>query len=212
MPPRRDRLMREAVEIRPETQAEWRAVEALTRDAFWNRYRPGCEEHYLLHEMRTHPDYLPDLSRVAVREGELLGAIAYTVSHVVETDGTRVPMATFGPLGVRPAWQGCGVGAMLGAETMELARAAGYPAIVIQGDPAYYARLGFRPASDFDILGTDGQPDVHLLAAELFPGALSGIRGRFVPSDVFQQLEPQALEAYDRSFPPRRKQVFPGQL
>ena len=58
--------------IRTETPADYRAVETLTREAFWNVYRPGCLEHYVLNQFRGQPDFVPELDLVMEAEGCLL--------------------------------------------------------------------------------------------------------------------------------------------
>lgn len=45
--------------IRLETEKDYEAVENLTREAFWNVYKPGCAEHYVLHVLRNDPDFVP---------------------------------------------------------------------------------------------------------------------------------------------------------
>ena len=56
--------------IRNETENDFRAVEELTRDAFWNVYKPGADEHYYAHMMRKHPDFIPELAFVIEKDGK----------------------------------------------------------------------------------------------------------------------------------------------
>ncbi|MBN2344571.1 MAG: N-acetyltransferase, partial [Deltaproteobacteria bacterium] len=96
--------------IRHETESEHRTVEELTRDAFWNLYFPGCDEHYLVHILRDHPDYLPELSFVAELDGEVVGMIMYTRSWLIDENNCKKEIVSFGPLCVHPAHQRKGIG------------------------------------------------------------------------------------------------------
>ncbi len=192
-------------EIRREIPEDYRAVEELTREAFWNLNAPGCTEHYLVHQLRAHADFLAELSCVAIHGAEIVGSIAYSRSRVEET-----PTVTFGPLSVLPVYQGRGVGASLLRHTLSLCREMGFRAVVIYGAPAYYARFGFQPAEAFDICSADGMYAAALQVLELRPGALRGVRGRFFESPVFE-VDVRAAEAFDRDFPRRQKRETPSQ-
>ena len=119
--------------IRPERPADERAVDALTRDAFWDVFRPGCVEHYILHQLRKHPDFIPELSLVAEQNGGIVGHIAYSRAAIVQENGTEFPLILFGPLSVRPDRQKSGVGAALIRHSLALAGELGYPAVAVCG-------------------------------------------------------------------------------
>ena len=101
------------VDIRPEVERDYPETEELTRDAFWNLYVPGCDEHYLVHAMRSHPDFIGDLDCVAVVGGRIVGSILYTKSCMVNENGDKIETATFGPLCVHPEYQRQGIGSRL---------------------------------------------------------------------------------------------------
>ena len=205
-----ERLSPDKITVREERPEEWFETEAMTRRAFWNRYRPGCDEHFLVHKLRSSPAYRPELSRVAVVEGRIVGCILYSESQI--RDGAAVhPALTFGPLCVDPAWQGRGIGERLLGETLPLAAGAGYPGVVIYGEPDYYPRLGFRPCGRFGITTPEGETSDAFMAIELVPGGLADVHGTFYEAAVFHDLPPEAAAAYDRRFPPLEKQRFPGQ-
>lgn len=191
--------------LRPETAADYRASEELTRAAFWDIHVPGCTEHYILHTMRTHPDFIPELDYVAEADGRLVGQIAYTRATVMSPDGASRPVACFGPISVLPEYQGRGVGGALIRRTLELAKGLGYPGVVILGDPRYYHRHGFRSAEKWDITMADGKYAPTLMACPLSPGGLDGLAGRFLESPVFEQFDEAAFDAFDAGFPPREK-------
>ena len=210
-PEPRKKLKREEVEIRPETEADWYAVELITQRAFWNRYRPGCDEHYLVHKLRQDRDFLPELSRIAVKDGNVIGSIMYSKARVVDGKDCN-EILTFGPLCADPNWQGCGVGELLLTETMKLAAKAGCKGIVIFGDPGYYKRFGFQPCDSFGITTADGRNFDAFMAVELSPGSMKGVKGKFYAAETFQNLPKAEVEKYNKKFPPLRKLKFPGQM
>lgn len=204
------KLTRQDVEIRMETEADYHATEAMTQRAFWNLHHKGCDEHYLVHKMRQHPAYLPELSRIAVKDGEVIGCICYCKSWL-EKDGVRTEVTNFGPLCVDPRYQGMGVGELLLAETIPLAKVAGFPGILIFGEPGYYPLHGFVTSDKFGITNFYGENFDAFMAYELIPGALSAIGGRFVEPDVFENLPKEEVEEYNKKFPHMEKQYFPMQ-
>lgn len=193
--------------LRPETPADFRACEALTRAAFWDVYQPGCMEHHFLHQLRQSPAYLPSLARLAFDGDTLAGAIYYARSQVVCPDGSAVDTVTFGPLGVLPEYQGKGVGGALIRDTLARAADEGHAAAVILGDPRYYGRFGFHGCERFDLKLENGMYLPGLMALELRRGALAG-GGRF--HEGFRY-DPEGLEAFDGDFPVREKTVRPSQ-
>lgn len=192
----------EEIKLRPETPADHRAVEELTREAFWNHYVPGCCEHYLAHILREDKAFLPELDFVAEAGGALVGNIMYTMAQITRDDGAETPVLCFGPLSVLPQWQGKGVGSALVRHTLALARTQGHRAVLITGDPDYYRRFGFVPAEQYGIAAADNSYAAALLALELCPGALSGCAGRFLEAPVFS-FDESSADAFDRSFPSR---------
>jgi len=192
--------------LRREMPEDAKAVETLTREAFWNQYTPGCSEHYLVHRLRDSSDFLPDLDYVAYAEGRLVGSILYAKAHIALDRGGTLPVIGFGPLSVLPAYQGRGVGSRLVEYTRELARQAGYTAILIYGDPAYYSRLGFVPAEQYGIGAPDGFYRAALQAYELQPGALAEANGVLVESPVYD-IDQSESETFDAQFPYKEKLI-----
>lgn len=207
---RRRPLSREEIDIRKELPGEERKTEEMTRRAFFNKYRQGCDEHYLIHVLRKHEDYLPELSRVAVKDGKIIGAVFYSKSRVMDGD-VRHDMITFGPLCVEPEWQGTGVGEMLLRETLPLAAEAGYPGVIIFGEPDYYPRVGFRTNDHFGITTAAGKNFPAFMGYELRPGSMEGIHGKFYESEAFEHIVPEEAERFDEMFPPMERQYFPKQ-
>ena len=193
-----------SIELRPESPADFRAVEELTRNAFWNHHAPGCDEHYLAHILRESSDFVPELDYVAVHDGKVVGNIMYTRAKIVLDRGGEREVLCFGPLAVDPAFQGRGVGGALIERTKTLARELGYKAILIFGDPEYYSRFGFVPAERYGVGTSWGVYIISLQALELQPGALEDCEGYFEESGDYQ-IDPEASAAFDKGFPPKEK-------
>lgn len=209
-PEEKVRLTRDDVEIRMETEEDWYAVELMTQHAFWNKHHLGCDEHYLVHKLRQDKDYLPDLSRIAVKDGEVIGCIMYSKARVVDGTDTHDIIA-FGPLCVEPKWQGCGVGELLLRETMDIATKQGYKGIVIFGEPDYYPRIGFKTCDNFGITTANGKNFDAFMGIELVEGGMKNIKGKFYESEVFDHLPKEEVEEFNKRFPGLQKMKFPGQ-
>ncbi|MHC1786530.1 MAG: GNAT family N-acetyltransferase [Christensenellales bacterium] len=196
--------------LRTELPGDWRAVEALTREAFWNVHEPGCSEHLLMHKLRQAPAFIRELSVVALYQEEIVGHIAYSRAKIVSHNAEGQEVLCFGPLSVLPAYQKRGIGTALVEHTKLLAQSLGYGAILIYGDPRYYCRLGFVKAENFRICTPDHMYADALQACELYPGALANIRGAFHEDAVFQVTREEA-DLFDRGFPPKVEGFLPSQ-
>ena len=126
------------VNIRNEKESDYQAVEDMTRKAFYNLYVPGCIEHYLVHIMREHEDFIPELALVLVRDGRVIANIMYTKAKLIDTDKNEKQVLTFGPISVLPEYQRQGYGKMLMEYSFEKAVSMGYDTVVIFGNPGYY--------------------------------------------------------------------------
>lgn len=196
--------------IRNETRADYQAVENLTRRAFYNRYVPGCHEHYLLHIMREHPDFVPELDFVLELDGEIAGSILYTRSTLTGETGERREILTFGPVSIAPERQRQGYGTALIAHSLERAAALGWGAVVIFGSPANYVGLGFRSCRRYQIRAEDGSFPAAMLAKELRPRALEGGPWVYRDSPVMH-FDEEAARRFDEGLPPMEKRVLPCQ-
>lgn len=193
------------IRIRPEKKDDHLPVEVLTREAFWNLYKPGCDEHYIAHVIRSHKDFLPELSFVAEVDGRIVGSIMYTRSWVVNERGETFDTVTFGPLCVHPALQRRGIGSALIEHTRNVASQMGYPAILILGDPHNYVKHGFKAGRDMSICSLDGRYPLGLLVLELHPGFFaSSPQWKLQTSEAYAFEAAQAY-AFDARFPPKEK-------
>jgi len=192
------------ITIKRENEKDFRAVEELTRAAFWNLYVPGCNEHFVLHNLRKHPDFIPELELIAEKEGKIVGHIVYSRGIIEDPQGKKTPVISFGPVSVPPELQKQGIGSALINHSLDIARTLGYPVVFIYGDPRYYSRFGFRCAERYDIKTSDGKFAWALLALELQPGALANMPGRFIESTAYAVDESQFAE-YESTFPFKEK-------
>lgn len=197
--------------IRVETEKDFREVEELTREAFWDVYAPGCTEHFMLYRLRHAAEFIPQLSLVAETQGRIAGHIAYTHSYILHADGARTPLLCFGPVSVLPEYQGKGIGGALIRASFEKAKALGHKAVCIMGNPLYYRRFGFRCAERYDLQTAGGKYAAAMMALELQPGALPDKGGRVIESDVYALNDEPGFLEFDASFPPKEKGYKPSQ-
>ena len=190
--------------LKNEGEKDYQIVENLTREAFWNLYCPGCTEHYLVHKMRLHPDFIKELNIVAQVNGIIVGNIMYTQAWLNNERGQQLDIITFGPISVLPAYQRNGVGSALIQYTKELARTQGRHAIVILGDPHNYCKHGFKSAKDFNISDSRGYFPYGMLALELQVGSLAGHKWKYQESDVYN-IDEQKVKEYDKHFVEKKK-------
>lgn len=189
--------------IRHEEEEDYLLVENLIREAFYNVYKPGCEEHLIAHRLRQSAAFVPELDLLVTLDDEIIGQILYTRALIEDGDGNRHTVLCFGPVSVHPRHQKRGVGRKLIETSMDLAWALGYKGIVIYGSPLYYHQFGFQDASVFGITTAEGENFEAFMAVELKPGALSGIHGRFYADPAFN-VTPEDVTEFERShsFPP----------
>ena len=217
--------------IRLETPKDYREVENLTREAFWNVYRPGCTEHYVLNQYRTNPDFIPELDFVMERlrvgdgtsgmEGDrIIGHVMFSKAEITHDDGTVFPSWTFGPISIHPDYKRKGYGLKLLNYALEKAREMGIGFLCMEGNIDFYKHAGFDLASKLNIHyhAEPREAEVpYFLAQELIPGWLQnhGIteatycppKGYFVADE-----NPEAFEAYEATFPKKEKTFQEGQL
>ncbi|MGN1121962.1 MAG: GNAT family N-acetyltransferase [Eubacteriales bacterium] len=201
-------------QIRLETPADYAEVEYLTREAFWNVYRPGCLEHYVVHCLRRDPDFVPELDFVLEKDGRIIGHVMYMRAVIQADDGREIPMMTFGPISIAPEYQRQGYGKALLDYSMERAAAMGVGMLCMEGNIDFYGKCGFVVASTKGIhYYAEPRENVvpYFLLRELQEGFLDGITGVYhTPAGYF--VDEREAEEFDRMFPPKQKQKLPGQL
>lgn len=206
-----------AITFRREEEKDFRAVEELVRDAFWNVYRPGCMEHYVLRHLRSDPAFVPELDFVMEKDGELIGQNIFVRAHIAADDGRQIPIMTMGPICIKPEYKRQGYGKLLLDYSLEQAKAMGCGALCFEGNILFYGKSGFTFAREFGLRYHDlpaGADDSFFLCRELIPGYLCGVSGEYSPPKGYfiGWEQPEAFEAYDAQFPEREKLKLPGQL
>ena len=200
--------------IRLEKPEDRKTVEALVREAFWNVYRPGASEHYVLHVLRDDPAFVKELDLVLERGGEIIGQNMFMRTVIEADDGRVIDVLTMGPICVAPALKRQGYGKRLLDCSLERAAALGYGAVLFEGNIGFYGRSGFDYASKFGIRYHDLPEDADssfFLCRELIPGYLAGVTGVYQTPPGYYVDEAE-VEAFDRSFPPKEKLRLPGQI
>jgi len=200
--------------IRLERKDEQRKVETLVREAFWNVYRPGCLEHFVLHELRNDPDFVRELNFVMENDGQLIGQNVFMRARIKADDGREIPIMTMGPICIHPQFKRKGYGKILLDYSLEKAAELGCGALCFEGNIGFYGKSGFTFASDFGIRYhslPEGEDASFFLCRELIPGYLAGISGEYAtPQGYF--VDEAAAEDFDKGFPYREKLVLPGQI
>jgi predicted N-acetyltransferase YhbS len=203
----------ENIIIRLETEKDHRAVEELTREAFWNVYVPGASEHYFVHMMRSHPDFIPELAFVLEKDGEIIGNIMYTKSWLEDEWGDRKEILSFGPLCIAPKYQRQKLGKLLIEHSFAKAREMGYDVNINFGNPGNYVSRGFVSCKRKDVSYVLwGNYPTALLVCELVPGALGGKKWMYIPSTAADCCDDSdAVEGFDANFVPKQKAWMPSQ-
>ena len=200
--------------IRLERKEEYREVENLVREAFWNVYRPGCLEHYVLNQLRDDEAFVPELDFVMEKAGQLIGQNMFMRAIIKADDGRDIPIMTMGPICITPELKRQGYGKELLDYSLEKATELGCGALCFEGNINFYGKSGFTFASKFGIRYHDFPKDADasfFLCKELIPGYLSGVTGEYTPPQGYFVNEEEA-EAFDKGFSYKEKLKLPGQI
>ena len=215
--------------IRLEEQKDYREVENLVRESFWNVYRPGCSEHYVIHVLRDDPAFVPELDfvmhlsaqendpgdhSVAEQDGMLIGQNMFMKTVIEADDGREIPVLTMGPIGITPELKRKGYGKKLLDYCLEKATEMGFGAVLFEGNIGFYSHCGFDYASKFGIRYHDLPEDADssfFLCRELIPGYLDDVTGVYQTPQGYY-VKDEDVEEFDKQFPPKEKKKLPGQL
>ena len=202
------------IKIRLEKKEEYREVENLVREAFWNVYRPGCLEHFVLNRLRNNPDFIAEWDYVMELNGKLIGQIVFMKAVLKADDGRDIPIVTIGPICIIPELKRRGYGKVLLDYSLDKAAKMGFGAVCIEGNIDFYGKSGFTYAGEFGIRyhGLPEDEDASFfLCKELTPGYLDGITGEYeTPTGYF--VDEAEADEFDKGFPYKEKLKQPGQL
>ena len=202
------------VNIRAEKPGDYRAVENLIRESFWNVYRPGCSEHYVMHVLRDDPDFVKELDFVMEKDGELIGQNIFMKAIIEADDGRTIHVLAMGPICITPELKRRGYGKIILDYSLEKAAERGFGAVLFEGNIDFYSHSGFDYARKFGIRYHDlpeGEDDSFFLCRELIPGYLNWITGVYqTPKGYY--VDDADVEEFDKEFPPKEKLKLPGQL
>ena len=200
--------------IRLEKKEEYREVENMVRESFWNVYRPGCLEHYVLNQLRDDPAFVKELDFVMELDGRLIGQNMFMRANIKADDGRDIPIMAMGPICITPELKRKGYGKILLDYSLEKAKELGCGAVCFEGNIDFYGKSGFTTADKFGIRYhglPEGEDAPFFLCKELIPGYLDGITGEYAPPQGYFVDEAEA-EAFDKEFPTKEKLKLPGQL
>ncbi|MBQ7502412.1 N-acetyltransferase [bacterium] len=206
--------MNNSYTIRSEKTEDYRAVEQLIRESFWNVYRPGCLEHYVIHVLRDDPAFVRELDFVMEKDGRLIGQNMFMKTVIKADDGRNIEVLTMGPICIAPEYKRQGYGKALLDYSLEKAAGLGFGAVLFEGNIAFYGKSGFDYASRFGVRYHDlpeGADASFFLCRELIPGCLGGVSGvYFTPKGYY--VDEAKAEEFDKTFPPKEKLKLPGQI
>lgn len=206
--------MNKNIVIRLEKKEERREVENLVRESFWNVYRPGCLEHFVLHELRNDADFVPQLDLVMLLDGRIIGQNVFVRAAIKSDSGEDLSIMTMGPICIAPEFKRQGYGKILLDYSLERAKEMGCGAVCFEGSIGFYGKSGFTYASEFGIRYhglPEGADQSFFLCKELAAGYLNGVTGEYsTPAGYF--VDEAAAEEFDKRFPPKEKLKLDGQI
>ncbi|MBE6861062.1 MAG: N-acetyltransferase [Ruminococcus sp.] len=198
--------------IRLETENDYREVENLAREAFWNLSVPGCNEHYFIHVMRKHEAFIPELDYVVEIEGRIVALVMYSKAEFVDENGNVKPVVSMGPLCVHPEYQRMGLGKALLEHTFPIARDMGYDTVINFGNPDNYVARGYKSCKKYNVCFEGDVFPAALLVKVLSEDALDGRKWFYHPNNADEPCnDDAAVEEFDKLFPPKVKAWQPSQ-
>ena len=200
--------------IRLEKAEDYREVENLVRESFWNVYRPGCSEHFVIHVLRDDPAFVKELDFVMEQNGVLIGQNMFMRTVINADDGRVIPVLTMGPIGITPELKRKGYGKKLLDYSLAKAAELGYGAVLFEGNIGFYGHSGFTYARNFGIRYHGlpaGADDSFFLCKELIPGYLDDVTGVYQTPQGYY-VDDADVEEFDKAFSHKEKLRLPGQI
>lgn len=200
--------------IRLEKKEDYSEVENLIRESFWNVYRPGCSEHYVIHMLRRDHAFVKELDFVMEKDGRLIGQNMFMKTVISADDGRDIPVLTMGPICITPELKRKGYGKALLDYSLEKATELGYGAVLFEGNIGFYGKCGFTYSHEFGIRYHDLPEDADssfFLCKELIPRYLDGVTGVYQTPQGYY-VDDADVEKFDKGFSHKEKLKLPGQL
>ena len=200
------------MKLRLEETKDYFEVENLIREAFWNVYKPGCDEHFIMHQLRNDASFVSNLDYVLEVENQIVAHIVYSLGKLTKQNGDVIDALIFGPVGVLPEHQGKGYGSYIIKETLKIAQSLGYPCLLITGNPKYYHRFGFETASNYHIYHQELPKDIPVFMVKVLDeNKMKDFKGVYADPQCYY-VDEKDVEEFDKQFPPKIKEKRPGQL
>ena len=200
--------------IRLEKKEDQRAVEELIRESFWNVYRPGCSEHYVIHVLRDDPAFVRELDFVMEQGNRLIGQNMFMKTVINADDGRDIDVLTMGPICIANDLKRKGYGMKLLDYSLDKAEEMGFGAVLFEGNIDFYSTCGFDYAGRFGIRYHDLPEDADqsfFLCRELIPGYLDDITGVYQTPQGYY-VDDADVEEFDKDFPEKEKLRLPEQI
>jgi predicted N-acetyltransferase YhbS len=199
------------ITIRLEKSEDYKETENLTREAFWDIYKPGCNEHLILHKIRDIQDFIKELDFVVCDNDKIVGNIIYSKANIINDKNQKFTVLCMGPFSVLPSHQKKGIGSLLLKYSIEKAKSLGYKGVIIFGNPGYYHKFGFKNAEEYGIQTSTGENFDAFMALELYENGLKGIKGKLYDNPVSSPKD-EELKKFEKEFPYREKHITDTQL
>ena len=200
--------------IRLEEEKDYFKVENLVRNSFWNIYRPGALEHFIVHNLRNHESFIKDLAYVIEKDDKIIGHINYSIGHIITENGENVDAVVLGPIAIDEEFQNMGYGSQLINFTLEIIKDKDIPFVFVIGDENYYHRFGFESASRYNIFldGTNPDEECEFFMIKIFASEeINFEKGTFYNPDVFD-VDENDVDEFDKKFEFKQKEIQDGQL
>ena len=197
--------------IRLENKEDFKEVENVIREAFWNVYKSGCDEHLIVHKLIKSSEFVKELDFVICDEEKIIGNIIYSKAKVINEDKEEFEVLCMARLGVLPSYQSKGIGTLLMNHSVKIAKNLKYKGIIIFGNPKYYHRFGFKNAKNYNIQTSWGENFEEFMALELYEDSLKDISGKLHFSQAFEITE-EEIKEFEKRFPYKEKLLTDTQL
>lgn len=195
------------IKIRNEKEEDYRIVEKITKKSFWNMYVPGCCEHYLVHRMRSHEDFIPELDFIIEKDEKIIGNVMYTKAKLIDENKNEKKVLTLGPVCILPEFQRKGYGKILLNHSFEKAKDLGYDTVVLFGSPANYVSRGFKSCKRYNVSVHGGKFPAAMMIKELKENIFDGRKWTYYDSPVMNISEKEA-DIFDKNFEEKLEKKF----